>query len=94
VRIFASRFVCFDPAWEQPRYFPLKQGEFIQGLLARINLSTRAYVVTVLRRRNTRTFSGGRGSFARSMAPRAGRSRCRVSRPRFINCRSRQADLR
>jgi hypothetical protein len=47
VRIFASRFVCFDPAWEQPRYFPLKPGEFIQGLLARINLNARVYVVTL-----------------------------------------------
>ena len=47
VRIFASRFVCFDPAWEQPRYFALKPGEFIQGLLARINHNARVYVVTV-----------------------------------------------
>jgi hypothetical protein len=47
VRIFASRFVCFDPTWETDRYFPLKQGEFVQGLLARINHSARVYVVTL-----------------------------------------------
>ena len=47
VRITATRFVCFDPAWETDRYFTLTPGEFIQGLLARINLNTRVYVVTV-----------------------------------------------
>jgi hypothetical protein len=38
---------CFDPAWETARYFPLKPGEFLQGLLARINYNARVYVVTV-----------------------------------------------
>jgi hypothetical protein len=46
VRIFAARFIQVD-AWQVPRYFPLKAGEFIQGLLATISHHRRVYVVTV-----------------------------------------------
>lgn len=46
VRIFAARFIQVD-AWQVPGYFPLKAGEFIQGLLATISHHQRVYVVTV-----------------------------------------------
>ena len=46
VRILASRFIQLDPMIG-PVYFPLKRGEFIQGLLASISDNHRVYVVTV-----------------------------------------------
>jgi hypothetical protein len=47
VRILASRFIQLDPFTIGPVYFPLKRGEFIQGLLASIRDNLRVYVVTV-----------------------------------------------
>ena len=46
VRILASRFIQLDPMIG-PVYFPLKRGEFIQGLLASISDNYRVYIVTV-----------------------------------------------
>jgi hypothetical protein len=47
VRILAARFLQVD-SWTVPRYFTLKAGQFIQGLLAHISPHyTRLYVVTV-----------------------------------------------
>jgi hypothetical protein len=46
VRIMASRFIHVN-SWQVPRYFSLKRGEFIQGLLAQIDVHRRVYVVTV-----------------------------------------------
>jgi hypothetical protein len=46
VRILASRFLRID-RWQQPRWFPLEPGHFIQGLSASIGRHERVYVVTV-----------------------------------------------
>jgi len=46
VRIVVARFLQVD-SWAVPRYFPLKPGEFIQGLLATLSHDSRVYVVTV-----------------------------------------------
>jgi len=46
VRIVASRIIQLDRIIG-PVYFPLKAGEFIQGLLASIGHHERLYVVTV-----------------------------------------------
>lgn len=46
VRIVASRFVFVD-AQLGARYFELKRGEYIQGLLAASGTQRRVYVVTV-----------------------------------------------
>ena len=47
VRILAARFIQVDRVTMGPAYFPLKRGEFIQGLLASIGDNHRVYVVTV-----------------------------------------------
>ena len=47
VRILASRIIQLDRLTLGPAYFPLKRGEFIQGLLASIRDNHRVYVVTV-----------------------------------------------
>lgn len=47
MRILAARFLQVD-RWSVPRWFALKAGEFIQGLLASISPHhRRVYVVTV-----------------------------------------------
>jgi hypothetical protein len=47
VRILASRIIQLDPVSLRPVFFPLRGGEFIQGLLASIRDNQRVYVVTV-----------------------------------------------
>ena len=46
VLIMASRFIQVN-SWQIPCYFNLARGQFIQGLLAQINVHRRVYVVTL-----------------------------------------------
>jgi hypothetical protein len=46
VKILASRFMIVD-RWQIERWFELRPGEFIQGLLATLGPTKRVYVVTV-----------------------------------------------
>ena len=58
-------FIQLDPFTIGPAYFPLKRGEFIQGLLASIRDNLRVYVVYCARSGTIRRTGGliGRGSF-------------------------------